>query len=701
MGMEMNWVQYKEKRKKYFNKLRDHCSVKRAVLNAKCERLIGNTVLTLIEEKEKLKDYRCDTRERIEIEAAAIARTAFLLKLDARIVKRDWEWISEGKIYDAEQRMQAERKAHALQSEFSKIPRCTHAFLEKEIDNAVQELKGHATVTRILEIINEKWQSILEKTNLHRADNDGSTPLFPLKKTQFHVFMVKILGFEYNRVQKVMKKLTPKRRRRLRRYLMELSTALRLEAEGTHVIVYMDETYCHQHHAPARAWLHSQGNEHQSKGPRLIIVQAITKDGILYTDETKLRHWWSQDDDLSEQKCVTELIYPAGKQKKNFDGTYSKMEGQAARGDYHLNMDGVMFMQWVNNYLTPTFNTKYEGKKMILVLDNAKYHHGHGSSYINTSTCPKYLLMGLIRRYNGGKLTHNGKEYSIKRKASPTIRYPLAHVTSANSSKVTVRFAGSHEEAHVHLQDCYAATDRKPGLNPLNSVTENDFVKVKYAAWDDIPLRAEIIQNEVHKLLEKKAPHVLESELEKWASDHGHILVFTPPYCPDLQPIELVWAIVKGRVARDWYPERTLRETFQQLCNGFYGGPTRIKTRWKKIGARLCQRLIRRSVRMAQKRLDADPLLSGTIMDLDVSRVPKEELMDWKLPFEFEDDMRGNDWSNDVLQQLQMVSRPSNSGDGEEIEEEAIYFSDWEDETEEGLAQSWELTPFKPLAILR
>ncbi|POM80338.1 Hypothetical protein PHPALM_1836 [Phytophthora palmivora] len=35
------------------------------------------------------------------------------------------------------------------------------------------------------------------------------------------------------------------------------------------------------------------------------------------------------------------------------------------------------------------------------------------------------------------------------------------------------------------------------------------------------------------------------------ASNHGHFLLFTPPYHPELQPIELIWAIVKGRIAED------------------------------------------------------------------------------------------------------------------------------------------------------
>ncbi|KAG6616445.1 uncharacterized protein IUM83_18475 [Phytophthora cinnamomi] len=32
---------------------------------------------------------------------------------------------------------------------------------------------------------------------------------------------------------------------------------------------------------------------------------------------------------------------------------------------------------------------------------------------------------------------------------------------------------------------------------------------------------------------------------------HGHLLYYTPPYHPTLQPIELIWGLVKNRIAMD------------------------------------------------------------------------------------------------------------------------------------------------------
>ena len=47
---------------------------------------------------------------------------------------------------------------------------------------------------------------------------------------------------------------------------------------------------------------------------------------------------------------------------------------QSYTKDCHDNMNSEMFMQWVKNKLIPTFDKLYSDK-MILVADNAPYHH--------------------------------------------------------------------------------------------------------------------------------------------------------------------------------------------------------------------------------------------------------------------------------------------------------------------------------------
>lgn len=46
-------------------------------------------------------------------------------------------------------------------------------------------------------------------------------------------------------------------------------------------------------------------------------------------------------------------------------------------------------------------------------------------------------------------------------------------------------------------------------------------------------------------------------------------MLLTPPYHSDLQPIELVWAMVKGGVGRQYNNETTLELVYQRLLKEF------------------------------------------------------------------------------------------------------------------------------------
>lgn len=56
-------------------------------------------------------------------------------------------------------------------------------------------------------------------------------------------------------------------------------------------------------------------------------------------------------------------------------------------------------------------------------------------------------------------------------------------------------------------------------------------------------------------------------------------IVFTPPYMPELQPIEELWRSVKGFVAREFVGTRTMPQLWQHVLEGFvrYGGVSRCK----------------------------------------------------------------------------------------------------------------------------
>jgi hypothetical protein len=57
--------------------------------------------------------------------------------------------------------------------------------------------------------------------------------------------------------------------------------------------------------------------------------------------------------------------------------------------------------------------------------------------------------------------------------------------------------------------------------------------------------------------------------IEQLFDDVGHTLVYTPPFCPEVQPIELLWAKVKRYVADRSLLGRSITEARQQTEEGF------------------------------------------------------------------------------------------------------------------------------------
>ena len=53
------------------------------------------------------------------------------------------------------------------------------------------------------------------------------------------------------------------------------------------------------------------------------------------------------------------------------------------------------------------------------------------------------------------------------------------------------------------------------------------------------------------------------------AEEYGHEAVFTPPYHSDLQPIEILWAFIKGNIGRQCCMSTTLHQVENRLRTEF------------------------------------------------------------------------------------------------------------------------------------
>ncbi|KAG7362121.1 hypothetical protein IV203_025787 [Nitzschia inconspicua] len=70
-------------------------------------------------------------------------------------------------------------------------------------------------------------------------------------------------------------------------------------------------------------------------------------------------------------------------------------------------------------------------------------------------------------------------------------------------------------------------------------------------------------------MVKKRIRENVPFECERLAKEEGHEVLLTPPYHSDLQPIELVWAMVKCAVGRQYNNETTLELVHLRLLAQF------------------------------------------------------------------------------------------------------------------------------------
>ena len=64
-----------------------------------------------------------------------------------------------------------------------------------------------------------------------------------------------------------------------------------------------------------------------------------------------------------------------------------------------------------------------------------------------------------------------------------------------------------------------------------------------------IPHEPNATKPELYQLIKQHKPDHIEYALDKKLEEHGHVVLRLPPYHPELNPIEKIWAQVKGKVA--------------------------------------------------------------------------------------------------------------------------------------------------------
>jgi transposase len=350
------------------------------------------------------------------------------------------------------------------------------------------------------------------------------------------------MGYRYGKANVIGKMNDVWYTARIRTFLIQYSEALKEEQAGQCIIVYTDESYVNANHARKMTWYSPVATEKNEvvrstgKGKRLVLLHAFTKDGWLTHDSS------IHNDRADQLSFSSELIY----------------EAEKGDGDYHDNMNGSIYMQWLNNRLLVAFNKRYPRQKMVLVLDNASYHHVRGDDWINIHTMRKEAIAYKLIELGVTTLT-------VKRQKKGTESVEEKRFNQPSFYQQGGKYAPTLEELKAELKRYLA---EHPNLN----------------------------RTEVSKLMES----------------NGHQLIYTPPYLPGVQPIERLWAYVKNYVASQYHSGRTMPQLLQQTYKGFYGDGQGHAG----VTADLSANVIRHSMDYCNYLIEQDDSLDGDIHNL-------------------------------------------------------------------------------------
>jgi hypothetical protein len=115
-------------------------------------------------------------------------------------------------------------------------------------------------------------------------------------------------------------------------------------------------------------------------------------------------------------------------------------------------------------------------------------------------------------------------------------------------------------------------------------------------------------------------PSINRTLIRQHFDKHGHQLLYTPPYQPNLQPIEMVWAYTKNYVARQYQPRRSMTLLQEDVMKGFYGDG--------KLHAGMTEALakdiIGHAIKYCNTQIEEDDALDGTMDDLKTESVRVE-----------------------------------------------------------------------------
>lgn len=191
--------------------------------------------------------------------------------------------------------------------------------------------------------------------------------------------------------------------------------------------VYLDETYVNKNHSSQFTWyLEEDGpwvNKPTGKGPRMIIVHAITKDGWI-------------------------------------DGAELVFEAKKRTGDYHGQMNWENFSRWFSNQLLPNIPAN-----SLIIMDNAPYHNAVSETSFPTPKSRKEQLCNWLTRnripWNGDML--KPELFELCKRFAPSPEFKLDQIAE-EAGHTILRTPQYHPELQP-IESCWGVVKNDMAAN--------------------------------------------------------------------------------------------------------------------------------------------------------------------------------------------------------------------------------------------
>ena len=231
------------------------------------------------------------------------------------------------------------------------------------------------------------------------------------------------------------------------------------------------------------------------------------------------------------------------------------------------------------------------------VMDNASYHH-----QLNTAYFPEGKTVG-----NASK----GLNAHVLRLAGCT-HISVSRRRSDGSMVDNFMF-------EVPAEEPISWRNHRTGVQGAKAPTTGDEGTVYARAKKNTggPTSKELA-TATHKWLKEHKPEALDSKVEKLFREKGWKIIWTPPYCPKFQPIELVWGVGKQRAGTLYKKGRSMNTTQRHLRRDWYGGKGKGSQRFKRCNVRGCWETAEREINawIGKDKVHNKDGVEGTLRDL-------------------------------------------------------------------------------------